>query len=222
MTKHKLQRFEEMKSFDRLFQYPHSRLHELPPLKGNWNKDVFRRKAPIVVELGCGRGEYTIALSKNHPEKNYIGIDIKGARLWRGAKTGHEENLQHVAFVRTSIECLNSFFDRGELDEIWITFPDPQPTLQREKRRLTHPDFLVGYQQLLKPGGLLHLKTDSSFFYNYTLETLASFPGKLITATEDLYTSPPAGFDLDIQTTYEMKFLRQGMKISFLSFSFNS
>lgn len=220
MTKRKLQRFEELKTFERVYEYPPSRLHELPPVKGTWNSAIFKRDSPIVAELGCGRGEYTIALSKSHQEKNYIGIDIKGARLWRGAKTSHDEKLLHVAFIRTTIEFMDHFFNEGELSEIWITFPDPQPALQREKRRLTHPDKLQLYKKLLKPGGLLHLKTDNADFYEYSHSVLSSFPGQLLYQTSDLYNNPPQGFNLDIQTTYEMKFLSRGHSIHYLLFRF--
>ncbi|MEP7263133.1 MAG: tRNA (guanosine(46)-N7)-methyltransferase TrmB [Bacteroidota bacterium] len=221
MTKHKLQRFEDLKTFDRVFQYPRELLHEFPPLQGKWNSVVFKRDAPIVVELGCGRGEYTIGLHKNDPSKNYIGIDIKGARLWRGAKTSHDENLTHVAFIRTAIEFIYQFFETGELSEIWITFPDPQSGLPREKRRLTHPNFLHMYQKLLKKDGLLHLKTDNIPFYEYTVEMLAGFGGEIQISTADLYNNPPEGFDLDIQTTYEKIFLKEGKQISFLSYRFS-
>ena len=139
----------------RVFEYPFFRLDDIPDLKGKWNENVFKRQAPIVLELGCGRGEYTIGLSKNDDTKNYIGLDIKGARLWRGAKTANEENLLHVSFLRTSIEHINHFFSAGELSEIWITFPDPQPPLVREKKRLTHKRFLDYYKTILRRGGLV-------------------------------------------------------------------
>ena len=221
MTKRKLQRFEELKTLQRVYQYPYFRLSEIPGLKGNWNKTVFNRQAPIVLELGCGRGEYTIGLSKNDDSKNYIGLDIKGARLWRGAKTANEEQLLHVAFLRTSIEHLHEFFTVGELTEIWLTFPDPQPPLVREKKRLTHYRFLTAYKELLKPGGLLHLKTDDKQFFEYSIESLKSFKGDLIFQTNDLYSQPPPGFDLEIQTTYELKFLADNKKIHFLTFCFD-
>jgi len=220
--KDKLKRFEELKTFERVFQFPRKLLHELPPLKGQWNKSVFKREAPIIIELGCGRGEYTIGLSKQDPSKNYIGLDIKGARLWRGAKTSHEEQLTHVAFLRTSVELLPQFFEEGELDEIWITFPDPQPGLQRERRRLTHPDLLKIYRSLLGKNGILHLKTDSSSLFEYSLEVIPQEPGELLISTNDLYNNPPPGFNLDIKTTYEMKFLSQGMKINYLVYRFNN
>lgn len=220
MTKRKLQHFEELKTFQRVFQYPYYRLREIPGLKGNWNKNVFNRVAPIVLELGCGRGEYTIGLSKNDPTKNYIGLDIKGARLWRGAKTANEEDLLHVAFLRTSIELIHHFFEHGEIDEIWLTFPDPQPPLVRERKRLTHHRFLTVYQQLLKPGGILHLKTDDEQFYNFSIETLKKFKGELIYQTTNLYLDAPHGFDLSIQTTYELKFLAKEKNIFYLKFKF--
>ena len=220
MTKRKLQRFEELKTLQRVYQYPFFRLSEIPNLKGNWNSTVFNREAPIVLELGCGRGEYTIGLSKNDPSKNYIGLDIKGARLWRGAKTANEESLLHVAFLRTSIEHLQEFFSPGELSEIWLTFPDPQPPLVREKKRLTYHRFLAFYKTLLKPGGLLHLKTDDRPFFDYSIESLKQFNGKEVFKTDDLYSHPPAGFDLEIQTTYELKYLTEKKKILYFIFSF--
>jgi tRNA (guanine-N7-)-methyltransferase len=221
VTKHKLQRFEDLKTFDRVFQYPRELIRDFPPIQGKWNEKVFKREAPIVVELGCGRGEYTIGLAKNDPMKNYIGVDIKGARLWRGAKTSHEENLTHVAFLRTAIEFIYHFFEPGELSEIWITFPDPQPGLPREKRRLVHPQFLSIYQKLLRKGGMLHLKTDDTPFFEYAKTTLGSIQGDFLFETDDLYLNPPPGFDLEIQTTYEKIFRSKGKNISFLSFRFS-
>ena len=220
VTKRKLQRFEELKSMQRVFQYPYFRLEEIPDLKGKWNENVFKRHAPIVLELGCGRGEYTIGLSRNDVSKNYVGLDIKGARLWRGAKTANDENLLHVSFIRTTIEHLHHFFSENELSEIWITFPDPQPPLVREKKRLTHQRFLKSYETILKPGGLLHLKTDDLPFFQYSIESLNSFKGKVLFKTEDLYNYPPEGFDLSIKTTYELIFLAKQKKICYLVFEF--
>ncbi len=218
MTKRKLQRFAELETMQRVFQYPYSKLDHVPDLKGNWNKDVFKRDAPLIVELGCGRGEYTVGLAERYPDKNYIGVDIKGARLWRGAKTANEENMLHVAFLRTNIQLIPYFFAPQEIDEIWLTFPDPQPTDAREERRLTNPKFLNIYQQFLKPGGTLHLKTDSTFLFDYTLSMLKNIRGEFIHQTTDLYAHPEVGFDLSIKTTYEKIFTDKGFKISYLAF----
>ena len=220
VTKHKLAHFEELKSMERVFEYPFFRLAEIPDLKGNWNKNVFKRDAPIVLELGCGRGEYTIGLSKSDASRNYIGLDIKGARLWRGAKTANEENLLHVAFLRTSIELLPHFFSAGELSEIWLTFPDPQSPLVRTRKRLTHHRFLHIYEELLKPGGLLHLKTDDQPFFEYSIDSLKALNGHLHYQTFDLYLDAPDGFDLSIKTTYEQKFLSANKKICYFIFSY--
>jgi tRNA (guanine-N7-)-methyltransferase len=218
MAKHKLQRFEELKRFERTFQFPFPLVHTDHQMKGNWNKNVFHRDAPIVMELGCGRGEYTVNLSQSFPEKNFIGVDIKGARIWRGAKTINEEKIMNAAFLRVQAEWLQEFFNEGELHEIWVTFPDPQPQLSRENRRLTNPRFLKVYRQLCGPGGLFHLKTDNIGFFEYTVEMLSTQKGQLEVCTRDLYNEPPAGFQLEIQTTYEKKFLAQGMKINYLRF----
>ena len=162
----------------RVFQFPYSKLDVKPNLKGNWNKEVFKREAPIVIELGCGRGEYTIGLATRYPDRNYIGIDIKGARLWRGAKTANDDSMTHVAFLRTNVQLLPHFFNDHEVDEIWLTFPDPQPTDARELRRLTNTSFLNTYQQVLKQGGVLHLKTDSAFLFDYTIQVLKNYNGE--------------------------------------------
>ena len=221
MTKRKLEHFEELKTMERVYEYPFFRLAEIPDLKGNWNNNVFKREAPIVLELGCGRGEYTIGLSKNDTTRNYIGLDIKGARLWRGAKTANEEELLHVGFLRTSIELLQHFFSVGELSEIWLTFPDPQAPLVRAKKRLTHSRFLRIYEELLKPGGLLHLKTDDQLFFEYSIDSLKNSNGRLLFQTFDLYLDAPDGFDLSIKTTYEQKFLTENKKICYLIFQFD-
>lgn len=218
MTKRKLQRFAELETMQRVFQYPYSNLDYNHNLKGNWNKDIFKRDAPLVIELGCGRGEYTVGLATRYPDRNYVGVDIKGARLWRGAKTANEDNMLHVAFLRTNIQLIPHFFAANEADEIWLTFPDPQPTDAREPRRLTNPKFLDIYQQLLKAGGILHLKTDSTFLFDYTLNNLKQYKGEIIHQTTDLYAHPEVGFDLSIKTTYEKIFSDKGFKICYLAF----
>src|ERR1051325_9312258 len=180
MGKMKLQRFAENQTFTNLLQPKLGYPPEGFTLKGKWNKDFFKKDQPIVLELGCGRGEYTIGLARRFPDKNFIGIDIKGARLWRGAKTGMEENLTNVGFLRILIDQIQYFFGENEVSEIWITFPDPQPQLSRERKRLTHPQFVNRYAGFLKPNGIIHLKTDSTSLYEYTLETIAAQKNKLL------------------------------------------
>lgn len=218
MSKKKLQRFEELKHLERVFQFPFPLVHTDHGLKGGWNEKVFKNDHPIILEIGCGRGEYTVALSKEYPQNNFVGIDIKGARIWRGAKTINEEGIMNAAFLRVHIEWIATFFAEKEVDEIWITFPDPQPQLTRENRRLTNKKFLSVYRQILKPGGCIHLKTDNIGLFEYTREVLADEPGTLEVCTKDLYHETPEGFNLSIQTTYEKKFLAEGFKINYLRF----
>lgn len=188
------------------------------PLKGHWN-GMFSAEAPIVLELGCGRGEYTIDLSLRIPQKNYIGVDIKGARLWKGAKYATEHGLGNVAFLRTRIEFIESFFAPGEISEIWLTFSDPQ--LKSENNRLTCPRFLERYRKFLAPGGVVHLKTDSMFLYQYSKAVAEASSLEILYATEDLYGSSPR-IDVpslyEVQTYYERMFLSMGLKIKYLSF----
>jgi tRNA (guanine-N7-)-methyltransferase len=221
MAKHKLQRFEELKTMERVFQFPYPLVHTEHGLKGAWRSKVFHNSNPLVLELGCGRGEYTVGLSRSYPQLNFIGIDIKGARLWRGGKTINEEKILNAAFLRVHIEWLPEFFQKQEVDEIWITFPDPQPQMSRENRRLTNPKFLNIYRSVLREKGVLHLKTDSIGLFEYTLEQLAGEKGALELVTRDLYMDQPEGFDLSIQTTYEQIFLAKGKKINYLRFRFS-
>ena len=171
MGKDKLRKFGELGQFDRVFQ---PGLEEISgrdhPLKGKWKQEVFHNQNPLVLELGCGKGEYTVGMARHFPEKNFIGIDIKGARMWKGAGISHREKILNAAFLRTRIEFIRSFFESGEVDEIWLTFPDPQPTERRRKKRLSGSVFLKLYQGFLRSGGLVHLKTDSSMLYRYTHE----------------------------------------------------
>lgn len=218
MPKRKLQRFNELLTMERVFEFPFPKVHTDHGLKGNWRSKVFKNDHPVIAELGCGRGEYTVGLARAYPEKNFIGVDIKGARLWRGAKTINEENLLNGAFLRIHIEWLQSFFENGELDEIWITFPDPQPLQTRVNRRLTNPKFIAMYRQLLKVNGVLHLKTDNRDLFEYTLEVLSTEKGMMEVMTFDLYKDKPEGFNLDIRTTYEEIFLKKGMTINYLRF----
>lgn len=188
------------------------------PIKGQWNTKMFKNDQPIVLELGCGKGEYTIDLSKRVPGNNYIGVDIKGARLWRGAKTATEENLPNVAFLRTRIEFIDAFFGPGEVSEIWLTFSDPQ--LKSENSRLTSPLFLERYRKFLKPGGVIHLKTDSRFLHEYSKAVALENDLQILAATTDLYESTGLSAALyEVQTFYERMFLAQGYKITYLEFA---
>ena len=169
-SKNKLKRFKENETFPNVFQPGRDTLvNDQFALKGQWRDQVFRNDNPIVLELGCGKGEYTVGLAKRHPEKNFVGIDIKGARFWRGAKTAFEDQMGNVAFLRIQIELITYAFAEDEVDEIWITFPDPQIKYRRTKHRMTNMDFLDRYRCILKPDGVLHLKTDSEFMHGYTL-----------------------------------------------------
>ena len=190
-------------------------------VKGHWNDRMFARPAPIVLELGCGKGEYTLDLARRHPERNYIGVDIKGARLWRGAKTATEEGLPNVAFLRTRIEFITAYFAPGEISEIWLTFSDPQ--LGSENSRLTSPLFLDRYRSFLQAGGIVHLKTDSRFLHEYTRAVVAANGLRMLACTADLYGGGDISRDdrpelFEVQTFYEKMFLAQGYKITYLSF----
>lgn len=219
-SKNKLQRFAENETFGNLFQVGYEQLQLEPfPMKGQWNKDFFENENPIVLELGCGKGEYTIGLARHYPEKNFIGMDIKGARLWRGLKNAAEEGLTNVAFVRSRIEMINYFFGKDEISEVWITFPDPQPRKARQHKRLTSPRFLNHYADLLKPGGLIHLKTDSELLYNYTHEIINSGGHNLHYATDDLYATTEEMDVKRIRTFYEQMWLAQGLSIKYIVFS---
>lgn len=219
-SKNKLQRFAENETFGNLFQYSYEQLQVEPfPLKGLWKSNFFGNDNPIVLELGCGKGEYTIGLAKHYPEKNFIGMDIKGARLWKGLKNASEEGLKNVAFVRSRIEMINCFFGKEEVSEVWITFPDPQPRKARQHKRLTSPRFLKHYGQLLKPNGLIHLKTDSELLYHYTLRTIDELGHRLLYASDDLYATPDEMDVKLIRTFYEQMWLAQGLTIKYLVFS---
>ncbi|WP_242918738.1 tRNA (guanosine(46)-N7)-methyltransferase TrmB [Pontibacter liquoris] len=187
-------------------------------LAGSWRQTQFENNNPLVLEIGCGRGEYTIGMAKLFPDKNFIGIDIKGERIWKGSTRALEEELTNVAFLRTFIEQLDEQFAEGEVDEIWVTFPDPRPRDRDIKRRLTSPRFLAIYQQILKPGGLVHLKTDNLDLYTYTLEVLQERKPKHLLYTDDLYHSDLQEHTMGIYTTYERRYLAEGIPIKYLQF----
>ena len=214
MTKKKLIHFAENLTFPHLFQ---PKFHEFQPefiLKSRWHSDFFMNDHPVIIELGCGKGEYTVGLAQKYPEKNFIGIDWKGARLWRGCKTVSEQNMKNVAFVRTLADHVPNFFADGEVSEVWITFPDPQP--KKERRRLTAPVFLQKYKKILIPEGIVHLKTDDQEFYQYSLEIMQQSGFSLLWSTDDLYHSGTTDVVIEIQTFYERKWLESGKKIYYL------
>jgi tRNA (guanine-N7-)-methyltransferase len=219
--KNKLRRFAELETMERVFQPGTNFADKDHLLKGKWRADVFHNENNLVLEVGCGRGEYTIQMSKMFPGTNFIGLDKKGARLWKGAKTSNEENILHTAFIRTQVEHLHSYFEPGELNEIWITFPDPQPQKTRENTRMTSPRFLEIYKQLLVPNGVVHLKTDSAGLFEYTLEKIKEFGVTIQDCTKDLYGRENNSEVLHIKTTYEAIFLKEGFSINYVRFAFN-
>ncbi len=217
MAKHKLQRFAEMETFPNVFQPKLAELMQDPyPNAGQWNSRYFGNNNPLVLELGCGKGEYTVGLARLYPDKNFIGIDIKGARMWRGAKTAIDEQLANVAFVRTKIDMINAVFDATEVDEIWITFPDPQP--RKLGKRLSSAKFLNYYRPIIKPNGIIHLKTDSAELYLYTKAMLDLNKIEPMVSTQNLYAELKNDPVLGIQTFYEKSFLSKGKTINYLKF----
>lgn len=216
----KLQKFAELETFPNCFSFHYENISEGFELKGKWKEEVFQNGNPIVLELGCGKGEYSLGLAKKNPDKNFIGVDVKGNRIWTGAKEALELKLSNVAFLRTRIDFVDHCFESGEVDEIWITFPDPQPQKSREKKRLTHPNFLNRYRRFLKEGGLVHLKTDSTGLYEYTLETILQNRLTMIWHTPDLYRNcPPERRELiEIKTHYEKLFTAKGENIKYICF----
>lgn len=217
MSRNKLVRFAEMTTFPNMLQPNIKHYHSIEPMyKGQWNNTIFNNPNPIVLELGCGKGEYTVALAKLFPEKNFVGIDIKGARMYVGAKASLQQNLSNVRFLRTKIELIEFFFDKEEINEIWLTFPDPQPKKRWTKKRLTSSFFLNRYNNILSNNGILHLKTDSSFLHHYTLELLKQNQVEIIFYTDDLYHSDYQDPILTIQTYYEQQFLSQRLPITYI------
>ncbi len=220
MTKNKLKKFAELDTFQRVFQPPFEQvMNKDYPLKGKWGEQVFRNANPLVLELGCGKGEYTVSLAQHYKNFNFIGVDIKGARLWNGARIANERDLKNAAFLRTRIEFIESFFAAKEVHEIWITFPDPQLKKRRNKKRLTGSLFLNKYASFLRPDGIIHLKTDNAVLYQYTRSLVNRNELPVIMDTEDLYAEDTVTDARKIQTYYERKFLDEGLKIHYLSFT---
>jgi len=218
MSRQKQKKFAENAQRENVIQ-PGKELFD--QIKGQWNQLYFKNQQPLVVELGCGRGEYTVGMARLTPESNFIGVDIKGDRIWKGSKTAVQESLDNVAFLRTQVQSLEEFFAPGEIDELWITFPDPRPKKRDIKRRMTHPRFLEIYRSLLRSGGQVHLKTDNQLFYEYTLEMVEETAGiKLLESISDLYQSSLLSPVLEITTHYEELFSSQGYSIKYLSFRF--
>jgi tRNA (guanine-N7-)-methyltransferase len=217
--KNKLARWAELETFSNVIQPETGDLYGKDhPIKGKWQSDIFRNSNPVILELGCGKGEYTLGLSSRFPYNNYIGIDIKGSRMWRGAKTAYENKMSNVAFLRTRIEYINSYFAENEVDEIWITFPDPYSEKLNSNKRLTCPWFLNTYRNFLKDNGTIHLKTDNAELFNYTRKLAERNDLQVICAITDLYADKKGNDILFIRTHYENLFLTGGLKISYLAF----
>ena len=216
----KQEKFAEFETFKNCFTLFFENLSKGFDFKGKWRSEYFKNDRPIVLELGCGKGEYTVGLAQNNPGKNYIGVDIKGNRIWTGAKQAIEQSLNNVGFLRTRIDFIDHCFAENEVDEIWITFPDPQPQSTRERKRLTHNMFTNRYKKFLKPNGLVHLKTDSTSFYEYTLEVIAENKFPLVWHTNNLYQNCPADRHelIQIKTYYEKMFTEKGEDIKYICF----
>ncbi len=218
MGKNKLAKFAEMEGFSHVFQVSSHAVREglSFEMKGKWNELFFKNNNPIVLELGCGKGEYSLGLAQLYPDKNFIGVDIKGARLWTGAKESFQKGLNNVAFVRTDIEMIHHFFGNNEVSEIWLTFPDPQ--MKKVTKRLTSTNFMKLYQQFVKENGLIHLKTDSNFMFSYTCEMVKSNHYPIIYSTDNLYSSELTDPILGIKTYYEQQWLSRGISIKYIQF----
>lgn len=216
MGKNKLQRFEDVAHFKNVFEY--TDFEGKPTPKGKWREEVFKNKNPTVLELACGKGEYTILLAEKYPNQNYIGIDLKGDRIWKGAKYALENEMENVHFIRMLIDHLPDYFEQGEVDEQWIIFPDPHPRESRSKQRLTSPKFLDIYRKVLKPKSLIHLKTDSDLLYNFTLETIEEENCTLLRKVDDIYSDTPFDPLLSHKTFYEKQHLKEGRTIHYVCF----
>lgn len=221
MGRKKLKRFEENKFFSNIFQPTYKELIKGFFLKGKWNLLYFRNSNPIILELGCGKGDYTIELAKRIPDKNFIGVDIKGDRLWVGCSKAIKENLSNVAFIRCQISNIEHFFDRNEISEIWLTFCDPYPRTRDAMRRLTSPKYFLLYEKILKPNSIVHLKTDNEQLYSYTLQVCNEFGIPILEKSENIYHDNLTGIITEIQTNYEKKWITKGRNIYYLAFLLN-
>lgn len=220
-SKNKLKRFNENETFANVIQPTREEVINSFTHKGKWHS-FFGNNNPIVLELGCGKGEYTVALAEKNTDKNFIGIDIKGARFWRGAKTALENNMKNVAFIRTQIELIDYIFEENEVDEIWITFPDPQIKYKRTKHRMTNSEFLKKYHRVLKQGGIMNLKTDSEFMHGYTLGLLHGEGHEVLHASHDVYKLKSSPEEVtSTQTFYEKQYLEKGKPITYIKFKLN-
>tara|TARA_B100001059_G_scaffold74057_2_gene71593 strand:+ start:4743 stop:5438 length:696 start_codon:yes stop_codon:yes gene_type:complete len=218
LAKNKLRKFSQMAEYPNVFQPTFEELKSGYKMKGQWKKDFFKNDNPLVVELGCGKGEYAVGLAQKYPNKNFLGVDVKGARMWKGSTDAIEGGVGNVAFLRTRIEFIEWCFDADEVDEIWITFPDPQIKKKRAKNRLTHPAFLERYSRFLAKDGLIHLKTDSQFLHGYTLGIIEGHNHHLEDAEHDIYNAVLQRENMEIKTHYEQLFLEKGMPITYLRF----
>lgn len=220
MSKNKLAKFSEMNEFEHVIQVPYRKLEQHDfDLKGKWAKEFFQNNNPVILELGCGKGEYSIQLAEKYPEKNYIGVDIKGARMYSGAKQAVLKGLKNVAFLRTNIEIIDRFFGWNEIAEIWLTFPDPQ--MKKTRKRLTSSYFLERYRNFLKPNGIVHLKTDSNFQFTYTCALVHLNKFEVVSETDNLYASKILNETLEIKTFYEKQWLARGITIKYIAFKLN-
>ncbi len=212
MGKNKIRHLAELETFSNVFQLRRD-------FKGRWNELIFRNQNPITLELACGKGEYTVALAQKYHSKNFIGIDIKGARMWRGAKTALEENITNIVFLRTYIDHIEEYFSEGEVEEIWITFPDPYREKSKARKRLTSPLFLSRYKKILQSRGVINLKTDDHQLYQFTLETIAEFNGRILYSSDDLYSQLLPDEILNVKTFYEQQHLAEGKTIKYIKFT---
>ena len=222
MTKNKLIRYSTIDSFNNIFQPNVENIEEGYFLKGKWNKEYFKNENPIVLELGCGKGEYTVGLAEIYKNKNFIGVDIKGARMFVGCKIAHDNNMNNVGFLRIQIEHLEKIFAKNEVNEIWITFPDPFLANGKAKKRLTSPRFLNSYKNIISQNGIIHLKTDNSVLYEYTLEVLKELNHEIVEFTNDLYNAELESEAKLFQTFYENKYLQKGLKINYIKFKLSN
>ena len=217
MGKGKLQKFADMREYPNVVEHHFSIADATPfPMRGNWGKEFFGNDNPIVIELGCGRGEYTVGLARRYPDKNFIGVDIKGARMWTGATEAIRDGLKNVGFLRTNIEIIDHFFASGEVSEIWLTFPDPQ--MKKHTKRLTSSLFLQRYRNIMLPDGIVHLKSDSNFMFTYTRYITEVNKLPVVSCIEDIYADGEAVEPLDIKTYYEQQWLSRGINIKYISF----